>query len=66
VIQIYFDQFSKMAILCDNPINKMFLYNSNETFTNKSLSTFTSPRYIGFDSKGRFTIVSFTQIRIYY
>ena len=66
VIQIFFDQFSNIGILCDNPINKMILYNSNETFTNKTLSTLSSPRYIGFDSKGRFVIISFTQIRIYY
>jgi hypothetical protein len=62
---ILFDQYGYMATICSDPINQLYLYNSNGTYTGTSLSTPKNPRYIGFDTKGRFILISVNQIIIY-
>jgi hypothetical protein len=63
VIFIIFDQYGYVATLCS--ISKLYLYNSNGTYTGNSLSTPKNPRYIGFDTKGRFVLISQSQVFIY-
>jgi hypothetical protein len=62
---ILFDQYGYMATICSDPTNKLYLYNSNGTYTGTSLSTPVNPRYIGFDTKGRFILISYYQMIIY-
>jgi hypothetical protein len=62
---ILFDQYGYMATICSDPTNKLYLYNSNGTYTGTSLSTPKNPRYIGFDTKGRFILISTNQTIIY-
>jgi hypothetical protein len=62
---ILFDQYGYMATICSNPTNKLYLYNSNGTYTGTSLLTPVNPRYIGFDTKGRFVLISTNQTTIY-
>ena len=52
-----------MATTCSN--NDLYLYYPNGTFTRKNITTPASPRYIGYDSSGRFVQISWTQINIY-
>ena len=61
---IYFDPTDYIATSCQNP-NKLYLFSPNGSFTGKSLTTPIFPRYIGFDSKGRFILISRDQISIY-
>jgi hypothetical protein len=60
---ILFDDCGLMATSCNN--NQLYLYYPNGTFTGKSLNTSADPRYIGFDSKGRFVQISWKKISIY-
>ncbi len=62
---ILFDQYGYMATICSNPTNKLYLYNSSGTYTGTSLSTPVNPRYIGFDTKGRFVLISQSLVIIY-
>ena len=62
---IFFDRYGFIATSCSRPTNALFLYYSNGSFTNKSISAPYNPKYIGFDSKGRFVLVSWYQINIY-
>jgi hypothetical protein len=62
---ILFDQYGYMATICSDPTNKLYLYNSNGTYTGTSLSTPSNTRYIGFDAKGRFVVISRYQISVY-
>ncbi len=59
------DNYGFIAIACysNNLVN---LYYCNRTSTGKSLATPASPTYVGFDSKGRFILLTLTQVRIYY
>ena len=61
---ILFDQYGYFATSCNNPTNKLYLYTSNRTYTGSSLSTPIAPRYIGFDIKERFVLISTNQILI--
>jgi hypothetical protein len=60
---ILFDDCGLMATSCSN--NKLHLYYPNGTYIGKSLNTPDNPRYIGFDSKGRFIQISWEKISIY-
>jgi len=60
---ILFDDCGLMATSCSN--KKLYLYYPNRTYTGKSLNTPPNPRYIGFDSKGRFVQISWQQISTY-
>ena len=60
---ILFDQTGYMATSCEN--SKLYLYSPYGAFTGKSITTPVYPRYIGFDSKGRFVIISYYQISFY-
>ncbi len=60
---ILFDQYGYMATICSFP--QLYLYNSNGTYTGTSLSTPSNTRYIGFDAKGRFVVISRYQISVY-
>ena len=59
---ILFDQNGYMATSCNNPTNKLYLLSPNGSFTGQSITTPSSPRYIGFYSKGRFVQISEKQI----
>ena len=61
---ILFDPNGYIATSCENS-NKLYLFSSNSSFTGSSLTTPLYPQYIGFDSKGRFILISFYQISIY-
>jgi hypothetical protein len=65
ISSIVFDQFGLMATSCST--NKQLnLFYSNQSYTGKSLS---SPRLtysIGYDSKGRFIIVSYGAVDIWF
>ena len=60
---ILFDDCGMMITTCDP--DQLYLYYPNGSYIGKHFTTPTSPRYIGFDSKGRFVQISFTQISIY-
>ena len=62
---ILFDHFGYMATLC-NKDDKMYLFESNSTVSIRSMSTSIDPFDIGFDSKGRFVVVSSKQISLYF
>ena len=62
---ILFDPNGNMATSCDNPTKKLYLLSQNGSLTGKSITTPIYPRYIGFDSKGRFILISKNQINIY-
>jgi hypothetical protein len=62
---ILFDQYGYMATICSDPTNKLYFYDTDGTYTGTFLSTPVNPRYIGFDTKGRFVVISFNQISIY-
>jgi hypothetical protein len=63
VLSITFDQSGLMATSCYT--GKLFLYNSDSTYSEKSIMTSSLPFSTAFDSKGRFIIVSYKQISIY-
>ena len=65
ITSIIFDNYGYMATSCDNPVNRVFLYYSNGSFTSKSISTPSRPFVIGFDSKNKFYILSMNQISFY-
>ncbi len=49
------------------PANDLInLYYSNGTYTVNSLTTSPNPMYVGFDSKGRYVLISKNQISIYH
>ena len=64
VTSILFDPNGYMATTCLY-YNKLYLFSPDGSFTNKSISTPQYPLYIGFDSKGRFILISSYQISIY-
>jgi hypothetical protein len=55
---ILFDQYGYMATICINRIKKLYLYNQDGRYTGTSLSIPVYPRYIGFDTKERFVLIS--------
>ena len=61
---ILFDPNGNMATTCFLS-NKLYLFSPDGSFTGKSIATPLYPRYIGFDSKGRFILISTSQINIY-
>ena len=63
VCSILFDQNGYMATTCSN--EKLCLFSPNGSLTGKSIITPFFPRYIGFDSKDRFILISAYQISIY-
>ena len=62
---ILFDPNGYMATACNDPTNKLYLFSPSGSYTGKSITTTYAPRYIGFDSKGRFILISWYQINIY-
>ena len=62
---ILFDEYGYLATSCDNPVNKLFLFFQNGTYTGKTINTLIRPWYIGFDSKGHFILILLNQIKIY-
>ena len=63
---IIFDQHGYMATSdASYPTSSLNLYSHNCPFTGKSITTHSIPRFIGFDSKGRFIQISDNQISIY-
>ena len=61
---ILFDPNGYMATSCYYS-NKLDLFSPNGSFTGNSITNLADPRYIGFDSKGRFIIISNYQISVY-
>ena len=64
VTSMVFDKCGFLSISCCTN-NSVGLYYFNGTFTGKSLTTTTGSYYIGFDSEGRFILISANQIIIY-
>jgi hypothetical protein len=65
VISMVFDEYGLMAIACRDS-NLVNLFYSNGTYTTKNMATAHFPMYVGFDTKGRFVILSINQLKIYY
>jgi hypothetical protein len=65
VTSILFDPTGYMATSCSNATNKLYLFSPDGSFTGQSIATPSSSRYICFDSKGRFILISAKQITIY-
>ena len=61
---ILFDPNGFMATTCYST-KKLYLLSHDGSFTGKSITTPSSPQYIGFDIKGRFIQISWKQISIY-
>ena len=55
-----------MATSCEDS-NKLYLFSPDGSFTNKSITTYPEDwsYYIGFDSKGRFILISAYRTRVY-
>ena len=68
VSSILFDANGYMATSCV-PSNILYLFSPDGSFTGKIITTpqydLNMNRYIGFDSKGRFILISYLQITIY-
>ena len=62
---ILFDEYGFFATSCGNPVNQLYLHFSNGTSTGRTMATLMNPRYIGFDSKDHFILISGYQITIY-
>jgi hypothetical protein len=65
VNSIWFDEYGYIAAICNDPINRLNFYYQNGTSHGGYLSTLAFPRYIGFDAKGRFVLISVNNICIY-
>jgi hypothetical protein len=61
---VLIDQYGEIATTCSS--SKVYFYNSNRNYMNKSISTASYPRFITFDSLNRFHIISYFQISIYF
>jgi hypothetical protein len=59
------DNDGYMMITCSSP-SVDFIYQTNETYTGKNITTYDVPFFINFDTKGRLIISAATQIDIYY
>ncbi len=64
VKSITFDQSGYMAISC-SITGQVFLYNNNSVYTGKNIPII-NPMFSGFDSIGRFVVVSKDRISLYY
>ena len=65
ITSVLFDRFGLMATTCW--IRQIYLYDENSVYSgSKSLSTLNYQYYIGFDSKGRFLILTEGQISLFY
>ena len=62
---IIIDDCGFMSVSCQD-IKVIELYYSNGSFTGKNLTTPARPTYIGYDSKGRYLLVSGNQISVYF
>jgi hypothetical protein len=63
ISSILFDGYGYMATSCND--EQLYLYYSNGSFTGKNFTTPHAPRYIGYDSKERFVLISIYEIHIY-
>jgi hypothetical protein len=63
VTSIFIDRNGYMATTCDSSF--LYLYNTNGTYAGKSITTPTSPRFLGYNSKCKFVQVSYTKVSIY-
>jgi hypothetical protein len=63
-IHILFDQYGYMARSCDLT-NNLCLYTQDGIYTGTSLFIPLYPQYFGFNTKGRFVLISTNQISIY-
>ena len=54
-----------MMITCASP-NAVYIYHTNGTYTGKNITTYNSPMFINFDTKGRLIIICDSQINILY
>jgi hypothetical protein len=64
ITSVLVDDFGYIAVSCYTN-NMVYLYNTNGSYMNKSISTPNCPMDIKIDSKGRFIIASNPQINIY-
>ena len=63
LLSILFDQFDNMATTCEG--YQVYLYNTTGNYLNKYISTVDFPYNIGFDSKSRFVVVTYSKISIF-
>ena len=61
---LIFDKNGYLAVTSSS-LNAIYIYNSNGTYTGKSMKTAQYPYYTSFDSKGHLVIMSLFQISIY-
>jgi hypothetical protein len=61
---ILLDEYNYLAISCSDD-NALYLFNSNGSYTGMKMSALANPHFLSFDSKGRFVVISSTQISVY-
>jgi hypothetical protein len=65
IISIVIDSNDVMGVLCyDNSM--LYLYTTNGSYTGKSMTTPSLPRFMNYDLNGRFIIAGQNQIKLYY
>ena len=55
-----------MSVLCYSNLGMLYLYTTNGSYTGKSMTTPTYPRFMSYDLNGHFIIAGYNQIYIYY
>ena len=63
LLSILFDDFNNVATSCKN--NQLYLYNTRGNYLNKSIPSVFIFEFIGFDSKSRLVLVTWTKISLY-
>jgi hypothetical protein len=63
ITSLLFDQNGILSTLCDG--HNIYSYYPNGTLLRTGLVTASKPQYMGFDSKGRFIVISQKNIDIY-
>jgi hypothetical protein len=64
IYSILLDEYNYLAISCSSD-KALYLFNSNGTYTGMNMSTLANPHFLSFDSKGRFVVISSTEISVY-
>ncbi len=65
ISSIVIDANELMAVLCYSN-NMLYLYTTNGSYTGKSMTTPSGPRFMNYDLNGDFIIAGNSQIKIYY
>jgi hypothetical protein len=65
ITSIVIDANELMGVLCYSN-NMLYLYTTNGSYTGKSMTTPSNPRFMNYDLNGHFIIAGESQIKIYY